>query len=588
MDADQTWVAFGDTVKFLDAEETKVGGYLVRFSGASDPDLTREFFTKDTDFGRDDLDGYEMPLHYQHGMDPAIGKARIGNGRVQKQDAGLWYEAQVAISDEYRDYVRQLIRDGRLGYSSGAVAHLVEKAPAGKGVAAIVRWPLGEASLTPNPAEPRNIVSLKSLLEPDNGNAISVPEDVPQDAEQASATSAVNVEPADIPGSDAAKSLTADPQRHMEQDNTGVPSFTEADVDAKIAAAVEAVKADLTVVKNTIVAPPILKTRGDSQTKAIEHWMRTGDTGAVKGILSGRNMIDIDMSGAIKASNATDWNVGTAADGGDLVTDDMANLIVARRTENMLADKLGVRRFTGTGTTIDVPIDNEADGEFVSTNEASQFDLDQPALSQAVLTLVKYSKRQLISYELEQDAKFNFLPFMADWLGRGMAKTHNDLLVNEIQTNGSALELAGTSTIALGDLENAAFGSSVAYYTDEVGSVGWVMQPPTYAAVLALGGTSNRYYSVETGLGSMNPGGRPNLLGYPVHFSNKVDSYGNGQPILFGNWNYVGLYESPTLQLLRDPYSKADYGQTAYHAYFRCDYGVLQSGAIGYVRHINT
>jgi HK97 family phage major capsid protein len=167
-----------------------------------------------------------------------------------------------------------------------------------------------------------------------------------------------------------------------------------------------------------------------------------------------------------------------------------------------------------------------------------------------------------------------------------MAKTHNDLLVNEIQTNGSALELLGTQTLALGDIENGVFGSSVAYYTDEVGSVGFVMAPPTYAAILAIGGTSNRYYSVETGLG--NVGGRPTLMGYPVHFSNKVDSYGNGQPILFGNFNYVGLYESPTLQMLRDPYSRASYGQTAYHLYFRADYGVLQSGAVGYFRHINT
>jgi HK97 family phage major capsid protein len=167
-----------------------------------------------------------------------------------------------------------------------------------------------------------------------------------------------------------------------------------------------------------------------------------------------------------------------------------------------------------------------------------------------------------------------------------MAKTHNDLLVNEIQTNGSSLELLGTSTLDLGDIENGVFGSSVAYYTDEVGSVGFVMAPPTYAKILAIGGTSNRYYSVETGLG--NVGGRPTLMGFPVHFSNKVDAYGNGQPILFGNFNYVGLYESPTLQMLRDPFSRASYGQTAYHAYFRADYGVLQSGAVGYFRHINT
>src|SRR5690606_17542093 len=47
---------------------------------------------------------------------------------------------------------------------SGALSHLVEREPAGK-AAFIKSWFVGEVSLTPTPAEPRNsVVSLKSLI----------------------------------------------------------------------------------------------------------------------------------------------------------------------------------------------------------------------------------------------------------------------------------------------------------------------------------------------------------------------------------------------------------------------------------------
>ena len=46
----------------------------------------------------------------------------------------------------------------------------------------------------------------------------------------------------------------------------------------------------------------------------------------------------------------------------------------------------------GKGTTVNVPYDNETDGEFVSTGEGSGFDQDAPAIGQAAMTLVKYSK----------------------------------------------------------------------------------------------------------------------------------------------------------------------------------------------------
>ena len=57
-------VYFGSAVKALG--DGKVGGYLVRYSTKSDPDLTGDYFTAGTDYGV--TDGASLPVYYQHGL----------------------------------------------------------------------------------------------------------------------------------------------------------------------------------------------------------------------------------------------------------------------------------------------------------------------------------------------------------------------------------------------------------------------------------------------------------------------------------------------------------------------------------------
>lgn len=156
---DETLISQGDAVKALG--DGRVGGYLVRFSTESDPDLTGDYFTPDTDFGPHTT----LPLYYQHGTDPVFKRARIGDGKVTRDDAGLWFEAQIRLADDYERKLYALAERGKLGLSSGALGHLVEREPVGKAYH-LKTWIIGEASLTPTPAEPRNrVIPLKSLSE---------------------------------------------------------------------------------------------------------------------------------------------------------------------------------------------------------------------------------------------------------------------------------------------------------------------------------------------------------------------------------------------------------------------------------------
>ena len=141
-----------------------VKGYLVRFGDTKTADLEGDYFTKATDYGFPMEAGKRVPLnvYYHHGMDAQVGKKSIGTGYIKMDDTGLWYEAQLDLADEYGSMIAKLCKQGKMGFSSGAAAHLVERKSMG-GAAEITRWPIAEASITPTPAEYRN--SVKTLQE---------------------------------------------------------------------------------------------------------------------------------------------------------------------------------------------------------------------------------------------------------------------------------------------------------------------------------------------------------------------------------------------------------------------------------------
>lgn len=145
---DELLVAFGSEIKALGGG--RVGGYLVRFTDATRPDLDGDFFTAETDF--DAKSGDAVTVYYNHGLDPRIKRRKLGNGTMQFDDIGVWVEAQLSMRDEYERAIYQMAEAGKLGWSSGTLPNLVEREPVGKSMH-VKSWPLGkDASLTPTPA----------------------------------------------------------------------------------------------------------------------------------------------------------------------------------------------------------------------------------------------------------------------------------------------------------------------------------------------------------------------------------------------------------------------------------------------------
>jgi hypothetical protein len=168
----ESQIMFGDTIKTLD-DQGKVGGYLVRFTDADHKDLDGEYFTAKTYLGS--TEGNGVDAYFMHGRsldvpDDLNDKVKseikgfsehvFSSIKTTRDAVGIFAELVLDLSDRYEEAVHTLVTKGKLGWSSGAISHLVRKGKDGE----LKRWPIGEASLTPTPAEPRNrAIPVKSL-----------------------------------------------------------------------------------------------------------------------------------------------------------------------------------------------------------------------------------------------------------------------------------------------------------------------------------------------------------------------------------------------------------------------------------------
>lgn len=300
----------------------------------------------------------------------------------------------------------------------------------------------------------------------------------------------------------------------------------------------------------------------DTETGIYCRYLRTGDMGA---------------GAELRAYNNTDMNITTAADGEVAVPVGMVRDIVARRDEMMLATKLGVRRVPGKGTTVNYPIDAEADVLFTSVGEGSSIGQDAPALTEKAFTLVKYAKYLTLSWELLRDEDAQLLAFLNNWIARGWAGTHNSLLVTEALANGTAgLTLDAAAAIGAAEIPELV-GKLAPEYQD---NAQWLINPTTHAYLLGL--TGNAFQFAPTPYAE----GGPSLAGYPVNPTSYMTALGGGvKSLAFGNFDFMGMREGTGMTTLRDPYSVASTGQVRLWFWFDAVYGVLQSEAIQYATH---
>ncbi len=116
-------------------------------------DLDGEYFSPRTDIKAEWF--RERPVMWHHGKDATLGDENLGSEDDLKVERdGWWATIWLDRANRYWQQVNALLEAGKVYGSSGALGHLVRKAPDGE----ILTWPHIEQTLTPTPANPFSLV----------------------------------------------------------------------------------------------------------------------------------------------------------------------------------------------------------------------------------------------------------------------------------------------------------------------------------------------------------------------------------------------------------------------------------------------
>ena len=541
-------IAIGGEVKALGGG--KVGGYLVRYTDSTSPDLVGDFFDAKSEITVPE----SLPLIYNHGLDATIKKRKIGTTETRIDDAGIWAQSQLNMRDEYEKRIYEMAQAGKLGYSSGALSHLVEREPVGKSFH-IKTWFIGEASLTPTPAEFRNtVVSIKSLME----NEMEAKTDfnitgmVSLEAVQAAADAAA--------AAAVGKALAA---RELEMK-----------AEADKAAAIQAAKDEgyqAAVKEIGARKPPAyiknLTSDSDDGVAAFKSWLGTGEHNS--------DLIQPNMVAGWNTKAA--YNVTTGASGSYLVPDPLYARIIAKRALMSWVRQAPVQVFQTPADHLLVPVEATSATAFVLTAEAAAYDENEPTVNQVDLILYKYTKVVKVSEEFLSYQGTNFDEWIGDVFARAEAVTENTAYTVGTGTNqplgintssgATTGNVVTTSAVLVPGDFTALIGLLGAGYNVQ-GQTGFLMKNATkwYAKGLA---STNYFAFINTPNAGPNtfPGGLAGdgFLGQPAFISDDMDAYtvaaSSGHSLIYGNFNFYGIVEKPGLLIQRNPYLYMANGQ---------------------------
>ncbi len=549
IDPDQL-VTFGGEIKALG--NGHVGGYLVRFSSADEPDLSpqRDFFTKDTDFGP-----ASVALPWFHHKQPIIIDGEIAYPAITKQfgslvklvkdDIGIFASAVLDLRDKYEKFVYDQIQKRKIGWSSGTNKCVREPMP--NGTNWIKFWMLGEdASYTPSPAEYRNsVLALKSL--------IPAPGGVAEDADNKTLSNPLEKE-IEMATPDEVKSMidAALAERDAAAKATEIKAAElKAAEEAGYRKAVDELKGKI---KSTgYSTQPLGFSEEKDAVPAFKSWLITGDKNG--GLIAPPSNL-----GEIKAA----FNVTTGASGGYMVPDPLYNQIIAKRNLASWVRTAPTQKFTTTSDHLLVPVEDTSHTAFVVTNEAAAYNENEATVAQVDLALLKYTKLVKVSEEFLAGENSGFDAWLSQALARAEAVTENTVATTAMLASATAGTGAAAQTaLTIPELERLIGTLGAGYNVN--GETGWLMKNATKYYCKGLGFASYQTWDFD---------------GYPVHISDDMPAMTQGlRSTLFGNFNYFGVIERPGMMVQRNPYLYMANGQVGIFANIYRGFGVLQAEA---------
>ena len=538
----------------------KVGGFLIKYTDANNADLQGDYFTEKSDLGWNE----NIPVLYHHGRDAMIGKRVIGKAAIVKQEDGVWVEAQLQLRDVYEAHIYKLAEEGKLGWSSGAVAHLVERDNIKGNTAWLKTWWIAEASLTPTPAEPRNVV----VFTEENTTSGKSTKELQDAAMVASATEMI--------------SFTEAEEAFENEEEETIMTTTETTHEEQIAALKSSI-AELTKQFNepkaeAVKATAVIAERGGDHDggSAFKHWVRTGK-----------------MNYYTKA-NQPDWNTkaalqeDTGTEGGILVPEGLYTRIITKRDEVSIARKAGALVIQTNLDSVQVPSENAKSSVAIIAEEGSYAETE-PTFTSNVVRIYKFGNMMKISDELIADQQTNLDEFIANTQGRQFGVTENTYCLmgtgssqpKGIVTSGTSGVTAASATAVTAAEIVSLYHSLAEPYTTTPSEVVWVMRNSTLGAIRALASSSIFTFNLQP----QGDQGAQMLYGHKVYVSGEMDAMTTGKkPIVLANWSAgTVLVERAGMVMSRNPYLFQANGQVALFTTARFGFTGILAEAITFV-----
>ena len=525
----------GSAVKALG--NGKIGGYLVRHTSAAAADLQGDYFTSESELGF----YKEVPVLYHHGMDKSVGRRVIGLANLVRDDIGLWVEAQLAMRDEYEKEIYMLAEKGKLGWSSGAVAHMVEREQKNTGTAWVKTWWVAEASLTPTPAEPKNIADTIKISDVTIKQSESNDDELPQETE--------------IEVSEAASVDNTIFSEDTIMDDNDTKDIAE--LKASIAALTAQINAP--AVEAAKMAA-VVKTRGGDHDggQAFKHWIRTGQ-----------------MNYYTKG-NEQDWsstktnalNETTTTEGGILVPEGLYTSIIAKRDEMSIIRSNGAMVIQTNLDTVQVPVEN-ARMTTAIVAESGSYVAAEPTFTSNVVPIYKFGNQLRLTDELVADEQTNIMGYLANGLGRAFGLMENQYCIagtgssqpRGLLTGGTAaITAASTTAITAAELISL-YHALPEPYTTNPSEVVFMTRNATLGALRALASSSVFTFNLQP----QGDQGAQQLYGHKVAVSGYMQAATTGlKSLLVTNLaaGYI-MIERAGMVMQRNPYLLQATGQVA-------------------------
>ena len=321
------------SIKSITDDTAVLAGYGVVFGGL---DMEGDEFTKETDLQLDLVP--VKPVYYEHTMrKPEIRIGKVSTTEVD--DEGVWLEAELDRHQKYMESVLEIARQGKLGWSSGSISHLVRRKD---GV--IKSWPIVEFSLTPTPCEARTlgVEQIKALAETYPELKALLPQ---ADGESAAGASDGKAK--------AATQMNMEVKHNM--DEKELAALVASAADAAAIKAVETFKASLPPVTSGL---KITKDESENGFKSFGDQLKAIKIAAVQpGNVDPRLLAITDK--AFKATGASEI---TGAEGGFLVQQDFANEMLGRMyTTGAILSRVKQRAIGANANGLVVNVINETD-----------------------------------------------------------------------------------------------------------------------------------------------------------------------------------------------------------------------------------